>query len=110
VENKDVKKYAQPIALFAVFETVAIVLWLTKGNLFYLLNFSYIGTSVALGVGLLIQGNKNARKVTQLLKCGKCRRVCPMDVDMLDDSRSRKNGTECILCFECAKNCPKKAL
>ena len=44
------------------------------------------------------------------VQCGKCRRVCPMDVDMLDDARSRKNGTECILCMECAKNCPKKAL
>ena len=44
------------------------------------------------------------------IQCGKCRRVCPMDVDMLDDSRRRKNGTECIMCFECAKNCPKKAL
>jgi NAD-dependent dihydropyrimidine dehydrogenase PreA subunit len=33
-----------------------------------------------------------------------------MEVDMLDDSRKRKNGTECILCNECVRNCPKKAL
>jgi polyferredoxin len=33
-----------------------------------------------------------------------------MDVDMLDDSRKRRNGTECILCLECVKACPKKAL
>ena len=271
------KKYAVPIALFAAFEAVAITLWLTKGNPFYLFNFTYIGASVALGAALFIQGNKNARRVTQLLvglymlvylglisnenmqiegfwyylftgvfeaatihyavakifgpllfgrgwcgyacwtamvldflpykiperprkkigwiryvtfaaslafvsalflahvgnierimfwafiignvayyavgialayafhdnrafckyvcpitvflkpmsyfsrirvtcdhekciQCGKCRRVCPMDVDMLDDSRSRENGTECILCLECARACPKKAL
>ena len=271
------KKYVPPIALFAAFETVGIVLWLTKGNVFYLFNFSYIGASVALGIGLFIRGNKNARRITQLLvgiyilvylslisgenmqiegfwyylftgvfeaavihyavakifgplifgrgwcgyacwtamvidflpykvparprkkigwiryitfaaslifvaalflahggnierimfwafivgnvayytvgialayafkdnrafckyvcpitvfmkpmsyfslvrikcdhdkciQCGKCRRVCPMDVDMLDDSRKRENGTECILCLECVKNCPKKAL
>ncbi len=271
------KKYAPAIALFAVFEAVAIALWLTRDNIFYLFNFSYIGASVALGVGLFIQGGKNARRITQLLvglymlvflglisgenmqiegfwyylfvgvfeaavihyavakifgplifgrgwcgyacwtamvldflpykvpahsrkkigwiryitfaaslafvaalflahvgnierimfwafivgnaayyavgivlafafkdnrafckyvcpitvflkpmsyfalvrikcdhdkcvQCGKCRRVCPMDVDMLDDSRKRENGTECILCLECAKNCPKKAL
>ena len=271
------KKYLMPIAMFAAFEAVAITLWLTKNNPFYLFNFTYIGASVALGVFLFIQGNKNARRVTQLLvglymlvylglisgenmqiegfwyylftgvfeaatihyavakifgpllfgrgwcgyacwtamvldflpykvpehprksigwvryvtfaaslvfvaalflahvgnierimfwafiignvayyaigialayawhdnrafckyvcpvtvflkpmsyfarvrvtcdhdkciECGKCRRVCPMDVDMLDDSRSRKNGTECILCLECARNCPKKAL
>lgn len=42
--------------------------------------------------------------------CGRCRKVCPMDVDVTDNSRSRKNGTECILCMECVKNCPKDAL
>lgn len=42
--------------------------------------------------------------------CGKCKKVCPMDVDVTDNSRRRKNGTECILCMECARNCPKKAL
>ena len=44
------------------------------------------------------------------MHCGKCRKVCPMEVDMLDPSRKRKNGTECILCLECVKACPKKAL
>lgn len=42
--------------------------------------------------------------------CGKCKKVCPMDVDVTDNSRKRKNGTDCILCMECVKNCPKKAL
>lgn len=276
-KRANVKKYAAPIALLAVFETVAVTLWLTKGNIFYLFNFTYIGASIALGVSLFIQGNKNARRITQLLvglymlvylglisgenmqiegfwfylfsgvfeaatihyavakifgpllfgrgwcgyacwtamvldflpykvpqqprrklgwmryvtfvaslvfvaalflahvgnierimfwafivgnvayyaigislafafkdnrafckylcpitvflkpmsyfsvlritcdhskciQCGKCRRVCPMEVDMLDDSRRRENGTECILCQECVRNCPKKAL
>lgn len=44
------------------------------------------------------------------ISCGKCRRVCPMDVDVTDNSRKRINGTECILCMECVKNCPKDAL
>ena len=44
------------------------------------------------------------------ISCGKCRRVCPMDVDVTDNSRKRLNGTECILCMECVKNCPKDAL
>lgn len=47
---------------------------------------------------------------SKCVSCGKCRKVCPMDVDMLDPSRKRKNGTECILCMECVKNCPTKAL
>ena len=272
-----VKKYAMPILLLAVFEAVAVTLWLTKNNLFYLFNFSYIGCSVALGVFLFIRKNRFARRVVQLLvglymlvylglicrenmqiegfwyylftgvfeaatihyavakifgplifgrgwcgyacwtamvldflpykvpagprrklgwiryvtfalslvfvaalflahaanlesiifwafiignalyyaagiilafalkdnrafckyvcpiavflkpmsyfallrvkcdrnkcvSCGKCRRVCPMDVDVTDNSRKRENGTECILCMECVKNCPKQAL
>lgn len=44
------------------------------------------------------------------VSCGKCRKVCPMNVDMTDNSRKRENGTECILCFECSKACPKNAL
>ena len=55
------------MALFAVFEAVAITLWLTKGNLFYLFNFSYIGAALAVAVALFIRGNKNARRISQLL-------------------------------------------
>ena len=47
---------------------------------------------------------------SRCVSCGKCKKVCPMDVDMTDNARSRENGTECILCMECADNCPKKAL
>ena len=271
------KKYIHSIVMLAVFETIAVVLWLTKDDIFYLFNFSYIGISLALGLFLFRQKYKHARRITQLLvgcymliylglicgenmqiegfwyylftgvfeaatihyavakifgplifgrgwcgyacwtamvldflpykipaaprkklgwlryiifaaslifvlalflakvgnierimfwafivgnvlyyaagialafafqdnrafckylcpitvflkpmsyfslarvkcdkekcvSCGKCRRVCPMNVDMTDNSRSRENGTECILCMECVKNCPKKAL
>lgn len=271
------KKYLTPIIMLVIFETVAITLWLTKDNLFYLLNFSYIGCSIALGLTLYIKEYRHARRVTQLLvgtymliylgiisnenmqiegfwyylftgvfeaatihyavakifgplifgrgwcgyacwtamildflpykvaeqprkkigwiryivfvaslifvstlflahvgniekimfwafivgnilyyvagiflaflfkdnrafckyicpitvfmkpmsyfslfrvkcdtskciSCGKCKKVCPMDVDITDNSRKRKNGTECIMCFECTKVCPKKAL
>ena len=271
------KKYLLPVIMLAVFELVAITLWLTKDNLFYLLNFSYIGISIALGLFLFIRKYKHARRVTQLLvgtymlvylglicdenmqiegfwyylftgvfeaatihyavakifgplifgrgwcgyacwtamvldflpykvpkqprkkigwiryitfavslifvaslflahvgnmerimfwsfvignllyyavgiglafllkdnrafckyicpitvflkpmsyfsllriecdankcvSCGKCKRVCPMNVDVTDNSRKRENGTECILCFECVKSCPKDAL
>lgn len=271
------KKYFLPLIMLAIFETIAVSLWLAKDNLFYLFNFSYIGISLALGMFLYIKKYKNARRVTQLLvglymlvylglidnenmqiegfwyylftgvfeaatihyavakifgplifgrgwcgyacwtamvldflpfkipemprkkigwiryltfaasflfvsalflahvngierimfwafivgniiyyaagiilayafkdnrafckyicpitiflkpmsyfsliriqcdkskcvSCGKCKKVCPMEVDVTDNSRKRKNGTECILCFECVKNCPKNAL
>lgn len=47
---------------------------------------------------------------TKCVSCGKCRKHCPMDVDMTDNARSRENGTECILCMECVQSCPKDAL
>ncbi len=274
---KTLKQYLAPVICLAVFETVAVVLWLTKDNIFYLINFSYIGVAIALGIFLFIRKNKYARRIAQLLvgtymlvylglicnenmqiegfwyylftgvfeaatihyavakifgplifgrgwcgyacwtamvldflpykvpqgprkklgwirylvfvasfvfvaalflakvggierimfrafivgnvvyyaagialafafkdnrafckyicpitvflkpmsyfsllrvkcdkskcvSCGRCRRVCPMNVDVTDNSRGRENGTECILCMECVKNCPKDAL
>ena len=271
------RKYLPPLIIIALFETVAVALWLTKDNVFYLLNFSYIGASIALGMFLFIRKYRYARRTVQLLvglymlvylglicrenmqiegfwyylfsgvfeaatihyavakifgplvfgrgwcgyacwtamvldflpyrtpagprkkigwiryiafaaslafvlalflakvenmerimflafiignivyygvgialafvlkdnrafckyicpvtvflkpmsyfslfrvkcdknkciSCGKCRRVCPMDVDVTDNSRKRENGTECILCMECARNCPRNAL
>lgn len=44
------------------------------------------------------------------ISCGKCKKACPMDVDILDNRRSRKNGTECILCNECQSVCPVNAI
>lgn len=47
---------------------------------------------------------------SKCVSCGKCKKVCPMEVDVTDRSRKRENGTECILCFECVRNCPMDAL
>lgn len=271
------KKYAGPLLMLAVFETIAVTLWLTMDNLFYLFNFSYIGGAIALGLALYVNKYRHARRVVQLLvglymlvylglicnenmqiegfwyylfsgvfeaatihyavakifgpllfgrgwcgyacwtamvldllpykrpqgerkkwgwlryitfalsllfvgalfvfqvpgkekimfwsflignalyygvgialalawkdnrafckylcpitvflkpmskysllrvkvdeakciSCGKCKKVCPMDVDVTDNSRQRKNGTECILCMECVDGCPKQAI
>lgn len=61
------KNFVPAIVILLVFESVAVTLWLTKDNLFYLFNFSYIGLSVALGVFLFKRGWKHARRVVQLL-------------------------------------------
>ena len=53
--------------MLIIFETIAVVLWRTKDNLFYLFNFSYIGISISLGIFLFTQKYKYARRVTQLL-------------------------------------------
>mgnify|MGYP003282937976 CR=1 FL=1 len=52
--------------LFLLFEAVAITLWLIKDNLFYLLNFSYIGTCLALGTALFTAEKRYARHFVQL--------------------------------------------
>ena len=58
-------KYKVPALLWLVFEAVAIVLWRTTGNLFYLGNFSYIGTALAAGTALYLANWKYARHAVQ---------------------------------------------
>ena len=52
LQNK--KKYILPATMWLIFETIAITLWLIKDNLFYLFNFSYIGTAITLGILLFL--------------------------------------------------------
>lgn len=47
---------------------------------------------------------------SKCISCGRCKKVCPMNVDITDPSRKRQNGTECILCLNCVEACDKKAL
>ena len=65
-KNSMFRKYMFSILLFLLFETVAITLWLVKDNLFYLLNFSYIGGCIALGTALFTAGKSYARHFVQL--------------------------------------------
>ncbi|MDU3801594.1 4Fe-4S binding protein [Paraclostridium bifermentans] len=44
------------------------------------------------------------------INCGKCKKVCPMNVDVINNNRNRENGTECILCTDCINQCSQKAL
>jgi NAD-dependent dihydropyrimidine dehydrogenase PreA subunit len=117
---------------------VAALFWLQAQNLEQVMFWCFIGGNLlyyAAGITLafLLQDNRAFCKylcpITVFLKpmsyfallrihcdkekcvsCGRCKAVCPMEVDMTDNSRKRKNGTECILCMECVKACPKKAL
>ncbi len=60
---KQKSRYLLPIIMLVIFETVAVVLWLTKDNLFYLFNFSYIGISISIGIFLYIRKYRHARRV-----------------------------------------------
>lgn len=59
------KKYLPSLALFLIFEIVAVTLWLTKDNLFYLLNFTYIGGCLGTGTALFTAGKRHARQFVQ---------------------------------------------
>ena len=59
------KKYLPSLVMFAVFETVAVGLWLAKGNPFYLWNFTYIGGCISLGLALFAAGRPWARQFVQ---------------------------------------------
>ena len=60
------KKYFMPVVLFVIFEAIAVSLWLTKDNLFYLFNFTYIGGCLAAGLALFVSGKSHARRFVQL--------------------------------------------
>ncbi len=47
---------------------------------------------------------------SKCISCNKCKRICPMQVDMISNARKRKNATECILCFKCVDVCPTRSL
>ena len=65
-KNNMLRKYVPSILLFLLFEIVAVTLWIAKDNLFYLLNFSYIGSCLALGTVLFTAGKHYARHFVQL--------------------------------------------
>ena len=53
--------------IWLLFEVVAVAWWLTKGNLFYMLNFTYIGSVLAVSLFLMANKHKHARGISQLL-------------------------------------------
>ena len=57
------KKWMLPLLLWASFEGIAVAFWLTKDDFFYFFNFSYIGTSIALGIFLFQMQCKQARRI-----------------------------------------------
>ena len=65
--DSEMKKYVLPTIMLIIFEAIAVTLWLTKDNIFYLFNFSYIGISISLGLFLLTKKVKNARRIVQFL-------------------------------------------
>ena len=58
------KLYA--ILAFTMFIAIGLTLWLTMGHIFFLLNFTYIGAFVSLGLYLMLNKKRYARNVSQI--------------------------------------------
>lgn len=54
-------RYRAPLAIFAIFLAIAIVLSAALHKIFYLFNFGYIGLALAVGIGLYQNKVKHAR-------------------------------------------------
>ena len=67
----ELKNFRSPLIIFISFWAIAIILWQTKGNIFYLFNFGYIGTAVGIGLGLYVllprKKKPSGRRFAQLL-------------------------------------------
>ncbi len=63
-DNED-KKITPPLIIWLIFEMIAITLLITLDNIFYLFNFSSIGTSIAIGLVLYGRKKKYARNIMQ---------------------------------------------
>jgi ferredoxin-type protein NapH len=50
--NFDIRQLKIPLTLLIVFWVIAIFFWQSKGNVFFLFNFGYIGTSIGVGLGI----------------------------------------------------------
>ena len=61
------QKWYIPVGFWLIFESIAVILWLTKEQLFYLFNFSYIGTVLTVGLLLFQMNYRYARHMVQLL-------------------------------------------
>ena len=59
------KKYLPAGLMWLLFELIAVALWLAPDNVFYLLNFSYIGSALGLGLAMYAAKLRYAQNFVQ---------------------------------------------
>lgn len=58
----------------------------------------------------LNQGTKGFRAGDRCISCGKCERLCPMNMIELRDGKPVWNADHCAHCMSCIQNCPPEAI
>ena len=91
-----------------IFESIATLLMFFTINKFYLCNFSYIGTCLAIGVYLYVHKVKYARNVVQFAVWTYM--LVYLCIVCNENMQIEGFGTECILCMNCIDKCPKETL
>ena len=61
------KRFLAPASIFLAFWTLAILLWLKSHQLFWIVNFGYIGTAVAVGMSLYLALPKTKKRRGRVL-------------------------------------------
>ena len=64
--KKYIKKNKLPVLMWLIFEIVAISLFISTHKVFYLLNFTYIGTCISSGIYMMVHKKKYARIIVIL--------------------------------------------
>lgn len=56
------------------------------------------------------QGVSDFRATDKCVGCGKCARLCPLNVIEIVDGKPTWNGRSCAHCMSCIQNCPVEAI
>lgn len=58
--------------------------------------------------GLIGKASPYAVRINEdaCIRCGKCSRACPMNIDVMNAKKGRVTSLECINCNECVNACP----
>lgn len=112
--SKQVVSILDPIIVFVYFGVVLTIFAMTMifGQRAFCKYLCWMGPFMIVGNKirhwLRIPGLYLALEKSKCIQCGRCSRVCPMNIDVMAlVNKDNIYSPECIMCFNCADICPK---